>query len=216
MSELRSFAKRIFDVLLASVTLVALMPLLLAIAVLVKLTSKGPALYRQERVGKNGTPFVILKFRTMADGAEAQTGPTLSTTGDKRVTPVGGILRRFRLDELPQLVNILKGEMSVVGPRPERPCFVEQFSEIIPGYRDRHKVKPGLTGLAQVLGTYSTPAERKLAYDLAYIHRQSLWLDFSIIVRTVPVLFMPDAARGVPEDRKIVSGLEQSSGLGLN
>ena len=206
MSELQSSAKRLFDILLALLALAALLPLLLAIAALVKLTSKGPALYRQERVGKNGTPFVILKFRTMADGAEAQTGPTLSTTGDKRVTPVGGILRRFRLDELPQLVNIVKGEMSLVGPRPERPYFVEQFAAKIPGYRDRHKVKPGLTGLAQVLGAYSTPAEQKLAYDLAYIHRQSLWL-------TVPVLFKPGAARGVPEGCETMSGREQSCGL---
>ncbi len=180
--------KRLIDIVLALVLLAVFSPVLLLAALAIKLTSRGPVLYRQERVGKGEKPLEVLKLRTMVPGAEEQTGPVMATESDSRVTPVGRFLRRYRIDELPQLVNILRGNMSFVGPRPERRFFVEQFKAAIPGYRERFRVKPGVTGLAQVSGSYATTAENKLKYDLIYMYHQSLFMDFKILLQTVRVM----------------------------
>jgi Undecaprenyl-phosphate glucose phosphotransferase len=179
-------AKRAFDVVFAAAVLVLLAPLLLLVAALVKRSSPGPVLYRQERMGLDGQRFRMLKFRTMRVDAEGETGPVWARPDDARRTPIGALLRRFSLDELPQFVNVLRGEMSVVGPRPERPVFVEQFRATVPGYMLRHKVKAGITGWAQVHGLRgNTSLEERIRYDLEYIERWSFWLDLRIIGLTV-------------------------------
>ena len=175
------FAKRVTDILLSSLGLLVFSPLILAAALSIKLTSRGPVLYRQRRVGRDGKVFLLYKFRSMRDGAELETGPVLAQKDDPRKTPVGRILRRLHLDEIPQLINILKGDMSMVGPRPERPIFVEEFSKRIPHYVARHKIKPGLAGWAQVHGGYMAPPEEKISYDLYYMRNWSLFFDWKII-----------------------------------
>lgn len=180
--------KRIADVVVSLLVLVAGAPLWLAIGALVRSTSAGPALYRQTRVGRHGRPFTMLKFRTMVDDAERHTGPVWARRGDDRVTPVGRWLRRLRLDEVPQLWNVLLGQMSLVGPRPERPYFVDQLTDQIPLYSRRHRVQPGVTGLAQVKWRYDSDLDdvrQKLKYDLFYIETMSLGLDAKILLRTV-------------------------------
>jgi exopolysaccharide biosynthesis polyprenyl glycosylphosphotransferase len=179
-------AKRVFDVVFSLGLLVLLSPALLALALAVRLTSSGPVLFRQERMGLDGQRFGMLKFRTMRVDAEAGTGPVWARAEDPRRTPVGAFLRGFSLDELPQFVNVLRGEMSVVGPRPERPVFVERFRQTVPGYMLRHKVKSGITGWAQVHGLRgNTSLEARIQYDIEYIERWSLWLDLRIITLTV-------------------------------
>jgi len=198
--------KRLFDVVVSAVGLVVLLPLFLLLAVLIKVDSPGPVFYKQVRVGLGGSKFRLIKFRTMVNDAEKRTGPVLALENDHRVTNVGRFLRKTRLDELPQLINILKGEMSLVGPRPERPFFVNQFSGEIPGYEHRLKVKPGITGLAQIMGKYDTDPEDKLRYDLYYMKNYSPLLDIQIIFQTLRVALTPDAARGVSEQRPVVNG----------
>jgi exopolysaccharide biosynthesis polyprenyl glycosylphosphotransferase len=183
-----SAAKRAFDVALAATLLVLALPVMLLVALGVRITSRGRVLFRQERVGKDRRTFTIVKFRTMHADAEQGTGPVLATHNDPRVTRLGRYLRAARLDELPQLWNVLRGDMSFVGPRPERPEFVGRFERDIPGYAERFKVRPGLTGYAQVNGEYHTSAPTKLKYDLAYIYNRSLWLDFKILSETVKVI----------------------------
>ena len=179
-------AKRVFDAVFSLAVVVLLSPVFLALAVAVKLTSPGPVLYGQERMGLDGQRFRMLKFRTMRVDAEQDTGPVWAPPGDSRRTPIGPFLRRFSLDELPQFVNVLRGEMSVVGPRPERPVFVERFRQTVPGYMLRHKVKSGVTGWAQVHGLRgNTSLETRIEYDIEYIERWSLWLDLKIIGLTV-------------------------------
>jgi lipopolysaccharide/colanic/teichoic acid biosynthesis glycosyltransferase len=151
-------------------------------------TSRGPVLYTQRRVGRYGEPFTMVKFRTMRAEAERDTGPVLASENDPRITWLGRWLRAARLDELPQLWNVLRGDMSFVGPRPERPEFVVHFERDIQGYAERYKVRPGLTGYAQVNGEYHTSPTTKLKYDLAYIHNRSLWLDLKIMSETVKVM----------------------------
>lgn len=178
--------KRFLDVTVAALGLLLTSPFILVAAVAIRLDSPGPVLYRQERVGREGRNFWLYKLRTMRADAEAATGPVLSSgPDDPRVTRVGRFLRASRLDELPQLWNVLCGDMSLVGPRPERPSFVEQYSRENPAYPLRHRVKVGLTGLAQVAGRYSTRAEDKLRYDLYYANARSLWLDLTILLRTL-------------------------------
>ncbi len=178
--------KRVFDLVFSCALLIGFAPVLLLLALGVKLTSRGPVLYRQERMGLDGQRFRMLKLRTMRVDAEAGTGPIWATEDDPRRVPYGALLRRLSLDELPQFVNVLRGEMSVVGPRPERPFFVEQFRRTVPGYMLRHKVKSGVTGWAQVNGLRgNTSLEKRIQYDLEYIERWSLWLDVKIIVLTV-------------------------------
>lgn len=184
-------AKRVFDVAFSLAVLALLSPVLLALAAAVKLTSRGPVLYGQERMGLDGQRFRMMKLRTMRVDAERETGPVWAATGDDRRTPIGAFLRRFSLDELPQFVNVFRGEMSVVGPRPERPVFVERFRRTVPGYMLRHKVKSGVTGWAQVHGLRgNTSLEKRIEYDIEYIERWSFWLDLKIIGLTlVRVLF---------------------------
>jgi Undecaprenyl-phosphate glucose phosphotransferase len=177
-------AKRVFDVLFSALALLLLSPLMLALALAVKLTSRGPVLYRQERMGMDGALFGILKFRTMGVGSE-EAGPQMATAGDDRRTAVGGLLRRTSLDELPQLFNVLRGDMSLVGPRPERPVFIEEFKRQIPKYHLRHKVKSGITGWAQINGLRGqTSIQKRIEYDLYYIENWSLLLDLKILLRT--------------------------------
>lgn len=171
-----------------ALTLLALTgPLILALALLVKLTSRGPAFYTQTRLGRHGSPFRIYKLRTMVNKCESLTGPRWSVPGDPRVTGLGRFLRRTHLDELPQLLNVLRGDMSLIGPRPERPEFLPELERACPPYRQRLAVRPGVTGLAQVqlpADTSVTSVCRKLAYDLYYIRHLSPWLDLSLLVCT--------------------------------
>lgn len=162
----------------------------------IQLDSHGPIFYRQTRVGQGGRLFEVVKFRTMVEDTEAKTGPVLASVDDRRITRVGRFLRALRLDEFPQLLNVLRGEMSLVGPRPERPEFVEQFRMNIEGYDLRHLVKPGITGLAQIRGRYDTPAEDKLRFDLAYIFLWSPLLDIKIMLQTIGIMLTPERARG--------------------
>jgi Undecaprenyl-phosphate glucose phosphotransferase len=178
--------KRTFDLVVGAAALLVAAPAMALIAVAVKLTSPGPVLLRQQRMGLDGRPFTMLKFRTMRADAEAETGPVWASPDDPRRTRVGAVLRRFSLDELPQLFNVLKGEMSLVGPRPERPVFVEDFRRKIPGYMLRHKVKAGMTGWAQINGWRgNTSLEKRIEYDLYYIERWSLALDLKILLQTL-------------------------------
>lgn len=180
------FVKRTFDIVASLIIMILLLPVISAAALAIKLTSSGPILFRQERVGYNGRLFDCMKFRTMVVDAEARTGPVLSSgKADDRVTPVGRFLRKSRVDEIPQFLNVLLGQMSIVGPRPERTVFVEQFRKDITGYDERHKVRPGITGLAQVHGYYLTDVHTKLRYDLMYVYNQSLLLDIKILCQTV-------------------------------
>jgi lipopolysaccharide/colanic/teichoic acid biosynthesis glycosyltransferase len=217
------FAKRLMDIVISSLLLLVLSPVMLLVAVAVWLTSPGPIIFRQERVGLNrrdkrrdrrsnqvgtppdggerrcrnrrqsscyGKPFTLYKFRTMRVDAE-KAGPQFAVKNDTRVTPIGRFLRRTRLDELPQLWNVLKGEMSLVGPRPERPVFIEQLSQEIPNYLDRLGLKPGLTGLAQVINGYDNNVEsfkRKVTLDLLYLQNCCLWNDLKILIRTIGVV----------------------------
>jgi exopolysaccharide biosynthesis polyprenyl glycosylphosphotransferase len=185
---LAALVKRGFDVVVALVLLVLSLPLFLIAAIAVAATSRGGVLYRQTRVGKDGRHFRVWKVRTMVRGAEWETGAVLASPDDPRVTPVGRWLRAGRLDEIPQLWNVLAGDMSLVGPRPERPEFTERFADSVAGYALRQAVRPGLTGLAQVSGDYSTQPEIKLRYDLAYLNNWSLGLDVAILLKTLPVV----------------------------
>ena len=183
--------KRAVDITCSLAMLLLTAPLLLASAILIKLTSPGPILYRQERVGLHGRLFSVFKLRSMSQEAEAGSGPAWAAKNDKRVTPVGRILRKYRIDELPQLLNVLRGEMSFVGPRPERPYFVEQLKQRIPYYDLRHYVRPGITGWAQVMYPYGasvTDSYEKLQYDLYYIKHLSVLLDIMILPKTLRVV----------------------------
>ncbi|MDX1630907.1 MAG: sugar transferase [Thermoanaerobaculia bacterium] len=179
--------KRVFDLVAGSVLLVLSLPAMLGATLAVSLTSRGPVFYRQTRIGRDQKPFTLLKFRTMEMEAETG-GEVLARVDDPRLTPVGGFLRKIRCDELPQLFQVLTGDMSLVGPRPERPGFVSRYLDRVPGYAERFRISPGLTGLAQVNGDYHSSPENKLRYDLAYIANMSLWLDLSILFRTVKIV----------------------------
>ncbi len=180
--------KRSFDIAFSLLVLLASLPLIGIISVVVKIFSPGPVIYSQERVGRGNRSFQLYKFRTMIADAEKDSGPVMSQVNDPRVTKAGRVLRRFRLDEIPQFFNVLKGNMSMVGPRPERPLFVRKFGAETPEYNERHKVKPGLTGLAQIRAHYETGAETKLMYDLSYIFNYSFSLDLLIIMETIRVV----------------------------
>ena len=191
-------AKRVFDITLSLLGLILGFPVMLAVALLVKLTSRGPVFYHQERVGLGGRTFQVHKFRSMRQDAEAATGPVWSKKNDSRITPTGRFLRRTRLDELPQMWNVLRGDMSIVGPRPERPTFVAELTEKIPFYGQRHVVKPGLTGWAQVRYTYGASVEdaiEKLQYDLYYIKNLSLALDLVIVLETIKTVVLRRGAQ---------------------
>jgi lipopolysaccharide/colanic/teichoic acid biosynthesis glycosyltransferase len=186
-STVSAILHRTLDFSVALMMSVAALPIVVLAAIAVKLTSRGPAFYTQTRTGRNGKHFTIYKLRSMVDKCESLTGPRWTIPGDPRVTPVGWFLRRSHIDELPQLLNVLMGEMSLIGPRPERPEFVSELSNAIPDYDSRHDVLPGITGLAQVQFAADSDIEsvrRKLQYDLYYIDHGSLWLDFRILIAT--------------------------------
>ncbi|GAX60647.1 capsular polysaccharide synthesis protein [Candidatus Scalindua japonica] len=178
--------KRVTDVVLSIAILLAVSPLMLVISVLVKVSSKGPVFYSQERMGMDGNIFSMLKFRTMETQAEKDTGPVWATKGDSRKTPIGAFLRKTSMDELPQFFNVLKGDMSIVGPRPEREFFIQQFRNKIPKYMLRHKMKAGITGWAQISGWRgNTSLEKRIEYDLYYIENWSLRFDIEIMWLTI-------------------------------
>ena len=190
--------KRVLDLAMAALGLTLAWPLMLALASLIKLDSPGPALFKQERTGERGKRFTLLKFRSMYVDAEAMTGPVFAETEDPRVTRMGRFIRRARLDELPQLINVLWGEMSFVGPRPERPFFVEQYVKEIPFYEQRLNVKPGITGWAQVRYPYGATlqdAEEKLRFDLYYVKHLSLLFDLYILLKTVKIVTLGRGSR---------------------
>jgi sugar transferase (PEP-CTERM system associated) len=190
-------ARRLGDIVVSLLLLIATLPVMALTAALIRLETPGPVLYRQERVGLHGRVFTLLKFRSMQMDAEAR-GPAWAAQRDPRVTRVGAFIRRMRIDELPQLINVLKGEMGFVGPRPERPHFVDQLAEVIPFYRDRACVKPGITGWAQVNYPYGASIEdarQKLSYDLYYVKHRNLFLDLMILFATVRVILFQEGAR---------------------
>lgn len=192
--------KRLLDIVVALIGIIITSPIMLIVVIAIKCTDGGDIFYKQERVTVNDKKFNVLKFRTMVMNAEGLTGPVLAGESDPRITKVGRILRATRIDELPQFFNILFGTMSVVGPRPERPFFVEQFKEEIPDYKYRTIVKAGLTGLAQVLGKYTTTPEDKVRYDILYVRNYSIFLDLKLILQTIKIMFMKESSEGVKED----------------
>jgi len=194
---LRTFVKRTFDLLVSAVMLVLTLPLMVVAALAVRLESPGAVIYRQERVGRGGRPFMCLKFRSMGADAEQDGVARWAVQADPRVTRVGRFIRKTRIDELPQLINVLRGEMSFVGPRPERPSFVNELKQTIPYYDLRHSVKPGITGWAQVRYSYGASVEdarKKLQFDLYYVKNHSLFLDLLILVETVRVVLFREGA----------------------
>lgn len=191
-------AKRAFDICVSLALLLLTLPLMLLIAALVRIDSVGPVLYRQQRTGLHGRPFTLLKFRSMTMDAEQGGNPRWAIQQDPRITRVGSFIRPMRIDELPQLINVLRGEMSMIGPRPERPHFVEQLARIIPFYNERSYVKPGITGWAQVNYPYGASVEdarQKLSYDLYYVKNRSLLLDVLILIATIRVILFREGAR---------------------
>ena len=208
--------RRVLNVIVATAMLLLTAPIWIGIAVLIKLTSRGPVLYKQTRVGLDsrrsgirpldprrkqdigGKPFVIYKFRTMKVDAEQGTGAIWASADDPRITPIGRWLRQYRLDELPQLVNVLHGDMNLVGPRPERPTIVTELRKEIPHYQQRHRTLPGITGHAQVNLEYDSSLDdvkKKVAHDLEYIRKASAWEDFKIMLKTIPVMLFRRGSR---------------------
>lgn len=197
--------KRIFDIFCSAIMLIVFSPILLVIAILVKAYDGGPVFYKQERLTRDGRVFLIYKFRSMCVDSEKQ-GARLAMKGDSRITPVGRVIRNIHFDELPQIFNILKGDMSVVGPRPERPEIAAEYAKEIPEFPYRLKVKAGLTGYAQVYGKYNTTPYDKLKLDLTYIENYSFWLDLHLIATTAKILFQKENTEGVEQNQKTASG----------
>lgn len=193
-SWLYRIVKRMVDIFVSVVAGIVCAPVMIILAIMIRIDSPGRALFCQERLGKDGKPFYIYKFRTMYENSE-ENGPVWARTDDDRCTKIGSFLRKCRLDELPQLYNIFVGQMSIVGPRPERAFFYEKFEEYIHGFKNRLAVTPGLTGLAQVNGGYDLEPEEKIIYDMEYIKTRNLWLDFKIILKTVMVVFKREGAK---------------------
>lgn len=201
------FVKRTFDIVCSGVACIVLMPLFLVIGIAIKLYDGGPVFYTQKRVTKDHKEFMIYKFRSMITDAEAN-GMRRATDNDDRITPVGKIIRATRIDELPQLLNILKGDMSIVGPRPERIELDEAYTKQIPEFSLRLKVRAGLTGYAQVFGKYNTTPEDKLKLDLLYINQQSVLMDLKLILYTVKIMFVPESTEGFEEDETTLDDIE--------
>jgi exopolysaccharide biosynthesis polyprenyl glycosylphosphotransferase len=195
-----SIVKRLFDIVCSFLALVVLSPLMIITAIMIKATDHGPVLYKQVRLTKDGKEFEIFKFRSMRTDAEKDGVARLSTgKNDDRITPIGRVIRATRIDELPQFINVLRGEMSIVGPRPERPEIAEQYEKEMPEFRLRLQTKAGVTGYAQVYGKYNTTPYDKLQMDLMYIAHPSLFRDLSIILATIKILFLPESTEGVVE-----------------
>lgn len=195
------FAKRCIDIVFALILAVVLSPLMLLTAIAIKICDRGPVLYKQIRCTEGGREFKIMKFRSMRVDAERDGVARLATKNDSRITPVGRFIRAVRIDELPQLFNILKGDMSFIGPRPERPEIIRQYMEEMPEFAFRMRVKAGLAGYAQVYGKYNTTPYDKLKLDLSYIENYSVWLDIKLMMLTLKILFSPEATEGVNEDQ---------------
>ena len=193
----QAVAKRLMDIVISGIALVIASPFMLVTALAVKLQDGGPVLYRQKRLTEGGREFYVNKFRSMRVDAEKDGVARLASAGDSRITPVGNIIRKIRFDELPQLFNILAGDMSIVGPRPERPEIAAQYEEEMPEFRYRLRVKAGLTGYAQVYGKYNTTPYDKLKLDLHYIQNYSLMLDVKLMIQTVKILFMKESTEGI-------------------
>lgn len=197
MSLEERFFKRLLDIILSLIGLILSIPFFIIIPILMKLFDKGPVIYKQERATINNKSFMLYKFRTMKVNAEEESGAIWSQRNDTRITKLGKYLRKFRLDEIPQLINVLKGEMSIVGPRPERPIFIDQFVAEHPEFRYRVNVKAGITGYAQIYGKYDTAPEDKIRFDLYYIRNYSFWMDIKLILLTIKTIFDKDSTRGV-------------------
>ena len=202
------FLKRTFDIVLSIIAITILIVPMLIIALIIKIDSKGPVLFKQDRLGKDGKVFKIYKFRSMITDAEAD-GMRRATSHDDRITPVGKIIRATRVDELPQLINIIKGDMSIVGPRPERVELDEAYTNQMPEFALRLKVRGGLTGYAQVFGKYNTTPEDKLKLDLLYINQRSLLLDFKLILYTIKIMFVPESTEGFEEDETTLEDINK-------
>jgi len=212
LTEAQNMIKRLMDLLVAILGILLTSPIMLLTAMQIKLEDGGPIFYRQERSGLNGKVFKVIKFRSMIVDAEKNTGAVFAAENDSRITRVGRFMRSTRIDEIPQFFNVLMGSMSMIGPRPERPQFVEEFSRDLPEYSSRLVVKPGITGLAQVMGNYTTCAENKAKFDLVYIRDYSLLLDMKILFKTVKVVFLKSkskgfAAKDLPDDYDLESEL---------
>ena len=203
LSVEQEWMKRAEDLLIATLMLLVFSPIFVLAAVGIKCTDRGPVFYKQERLTKDGKHFMIYKFRTMVVDAEKMSGPVLASEQDPRILPIGKILRATRMDELPQILNILKGEMSLVGPRPERPELAAEIEREIPEFRYRLKVKAGLTGFAQVYGKYNTNSYDKLKLDLMYIRKYSLMLDLKLILMTPKIMFLKESTEGVSIESEI-------------
>ncbi|MGG3449606.1 sugar transferase [Domibacillus aminovorans] len=221
LSMAQRAVKRAFDLVAATAILTVTSPFTIFLWILIPLTSRGPAFFKQDRIGENGKPYKIYKFRSMVQDAEKNTGPVLATERDPRITWIGRLIRATRLDELPQLYNVLKGEMSLIGPRPERSFFIDQFQQQIPDYAYRMTVKPGLTGLAQVMAKYTTTVEDKLRFDLMYIRQYSFAADIKILLQTIRVVLQREQANGVNEkdyqrEKQLLQLLGQNEAAGLN
>ena len=195
------FLKRALDIVCTMILLILTSPIMLLTALAVKLYDGGPVLYKQVRCTVNQREFCIMKFRSMRQDAEEDGVARLAQKNDDRITPIGKFIRKCRIDELPQLFNILKGDMSFIGPRPERPEIIAQYMEVMPEFVYRMKVKAGLAGFAQVYGKYNTSPYDKLKLDLAYIENYSLWLDIKLMLLTLKVLFWPDSTEGVEAEQ---------------
>ena len=189
------------DLFFSIIGLIITLPFFAVIAIMIKLTDPGPIFYKQDRLTIGGKIFQIYKFRTMIKDAEKDTGPQLAQKEDDRILPVGRFLRRFRLDELPQIFNILKGDMSLVGPRPERPELAKEIEREIPEFSYRLKVKAGLTGYAQIYGKYNTTSYDKLKLDLTYIRNYSVWLDLKLILMTPKIMMLKESSEGVSSEK---------------
>lgn len=187
--------KRYFDVVIGGIGALLSLPIILLFAVLIKATSPGPVFYQQERVGRMGRLFMVIKLRSMVQDAEVKTGMIWAQKDDPRVTKVGRFMRKTRIDELPQLWNVLRGDMSLVGPRPERPMLTEKFSETVADFSQRLRIIPGITGYAQINGGYDITPAQKCKLDNYYIENYSLWFDVQILVGTVKIIFSGDGAR---------------------
>jgi exopolysaccharide biosynthesis polyprenyl glycosylphosphotransferase len=211
----QKFLKRLIDVLLAAAGIIITAPVMIVAAIIIKLSDGGSPFYSQVRVTINEEKFKVLKFRTMVLNAEKLTGPVLAGENDPRITRFGKIMRTARIDELPQLFNVLAGSMSIVGPRPERPVFVEKFKEQIPDYKYRTLVKAGLSGLAQVLGKYNTTPEDKVRYDIMYIKNYSIMMDLKLILQTIKIMFMKGSTEGVKQEEVALGQLISDLDLDL-
>jgi len=187
--------KRLLDIGISLFGLILTLPIMLIVAITIKIETPGPIIFKQSRLGLAGEEFTIYKFRSMIENAEAKTGPVWAQKNDPRITKVGHFIRKKRIDELPQLVNVLKGEMSLVGPRPEREIFIKKFSNEHPSFKNRLLIKPGITGLAQVTGGYELTPRQKARLDLFYIQKQGLILDIKILLKTILVVILGKGVR---------------------